>query len=826
MDSTKPLLIFPQPELVDTPRGYGGGSLPPQPRDYSKRAERIAGRFTQAISYIQATPGDSNHVLVIETVGKFQGFHKAVSKIDGLEWIAEFEVDEVDLEEMYDSASDDYKEARKQGGKWYLSSSNQRALEELLSRYQNWKETGHIAYGFGSWKNFFTYIVDLHLWNEKDRLENTEIVEQWKEEVEIKRGTASECNFEIELHYQRNNSDADRSQKNLVDHIKKLNGKIGKAYRNTGIAFHALKATLPVAAVEHVLTAHTSGQDYPQWISLNSIKYCRPIGQQSQDAIEPEASEYIAVEAPGENPPVIALLDGVPLVNHQLIRDFIVLDDPDNFSAHYQPPQYKHGTAMTSLICHNDFSNPERKSIQRKIYVRPIMQPSDSGRLIEKIPDVEFAEDLIERAVVRMIKGSESSEPACPSVKIINLSIGNIDQQFVREMSSWAKLLDWLSWEYKVLFIVSAGNYPAENITVADGNNVTAGFIGEINNQQFYRKILSPAESMNSLMVGAIQHDHSAASVDGLKNPYANERLPAEYSRIGPGFRTQIKPDILVAGGKQLYQVEQNEWIPQYGRKDIGQKVASVGFAAEDIAYTTHTFGTSNATAITTHAAARLYEVIDSLDYEGNQIPEESYALVLKSLLVHGASWNNMNECYSVVRNEQNSRKIKRIYANHLGYGEANFERVMSCTARRVTLIGFGRLSHRKRHRFQLPIPDDFRGLHLRLTATLTWFTPVNPFRYGWRQAKLFFEISDYAANGARQEADWQQVKKGTVQHEIFNISSFAGDMVEIFVQCAADASENFEDEIPYAISFTVEAMQETAVDLYTMISESIGVRV
>ena len=826
MDSTKPLLIFPQPELVDAPRGYGGGSLPPQPRDYSKRAERIVSRFTQAINYIQATPGDSNHVLVIETVGKLQNFHQAVDKIDGLEWIAEFEVDEVDFEEMYEPESDSYKKARKQGGKWYLSSSNQRALKELLSRYQRYKKDGHIEYGFGDWKNFFTYIVDLHLWNEKDRLENTGIVEQWQEEVKIKRVTASVCNFEIELHYQRNDSDADRSQKNLVDHIKKLNGKVGTVYRNTGIAFHALKATLPVAVVEHVLTAHTSEPDYPQWISSSSIKYCRPIAQQSRDDIEPEVSEEIAVEPPGENPPIIALLDGVPLTNHQLIRDFIVFDDPDSFSSHYQPSQYKHGTAMTSLICHNDLSSPERKSTQRKIYVRPIMQPDDLRQSIEQIPSVEFVEDLIERAVVRMIEGSESSEPVCPSVKIINLSIGNIDQQFVREMSPWAKLLDWLSWKYKVLFIISAGNYTAKNITIADGKNVTAEFIIKINHQHFYRKILSPAESMNSLTVGAIQHDHSDDSVDGLKNPYANERLPAVYSRVGPGFRSQIKPDILVAGGKQLYQVEQNEWTPQYRRKGIGQKVASVGFVAEDIVHTTHTFGTSNATAITTHAAAHLYEVIDSLNYEGNQIPKESYALVLKSLLVHGASWNNMSERYLVLSNEQNSRKIKRVYASHLGYGEADFERVMSCTARRVTLIGFGSLSHKERHCFQLPIPDDFRGLRLRLTATLTWFTPINPFRYGWRQAKLFFDIPSYTTGGARQDADWHQVKKGTVQHEIFDIRSFTGDMIKIFVQCAADASENLEDNVPYAISFTVESMQETAVDLYTMISESIGVRV
>ena len=542
----------------------------------------------------------------------------------------------------------------------------------------------------------------------------------------------------------------------------------------------------------------------------------------------------LTIEAPKPNPPVVALLDGAPFTRHKLIEDLIVLDDPDGFADKYEPAQQKHGTAMASLICHNDLSDLGRTIIQRAIYVRPIMYPNDAPQPLEQIPQTEFAEDLIERALVRMIDGEGDSEPVCPSVKIINLSVGNLDQPFVREMSAWARLLDWLSWKYKVLFIVSAGNYRSAQIPVSDQSKVVTEFIQEIQKTQHDRKLLSPAESVNSLTVGAIQHDHSPPGVDGLKNPYDNQRLPAEYSRNGPGFRSQIKPEILVPGGKQLYENNHGQWVPQ-DRKEIGQKVASVGLRPEETAYSTHTIGTSNAAAITTHAAAHLYEIIAALEREGEQIPEAHYALVLKSLLVHGASWRRMDEQYSILRNPQNSRRLKRVYANHLGYGEANFERVMSCTKRRVTLIGFGELSEKERHRFQLSIPDPLGGLHIRLIATLAWFTPINPFRYGYRQAKLFFKIPDYSSDGSRQNADWQQVNKGTVQHEVFELNNFGGDRVEIFVQCGADAIEDLEEKIPYAISFTIEIVQEqeieidlfaSEIDLYAEISQSIKVRI
>ncbi len=826
MAASKPLLIFPIPVLVERPKGIGGGSKPPTPVSGLGRAERISQRFTEAINYIQDTPGDPHRVLVIETVGRVADFHKAVQQMDRLEWLAEIDTDDVFLDDLYEQDSDAYKSAKKEGGRLYLSSSNQQALHELKGLWDEWDKNQKLPYGRGAWKNVFEYIADLRFWDEKDRLDSTGIIDIWKGEVAIKRGSSSECDFDIELYFVKGKEDADARVATITDYIRSLYGKVNNQCRIDEIAFHALKVTLPVSAIVHVLNSRKADENYPEWIKFSGIKYCRPIGQQLRTDIEPE-NNPLEMEPlpPDDSPPVIALLDGVPMLNHRFLADYIKFDDPDDFANRYQPSEQKHGTCMASLICHNDLSNSERVSISRKIYVRPIMFPADMGsERVEKIPSMDFAENIIERSVVRIFDGEGDEDPLCPTVKVINLSVGNIDYQFIREMSPWAKLLDWLSWKYKVLFVVSAGNYYGEVDINEEDVELHKKFIQSIEKNQIERKLLSPAESINSLTVGAMHSDFSPNGQIGLINPYENHDLPAEYSRNGPGYKQQIKPDILVSGGKMLYQKNVDTFIRQ-PRIDIGQKTAYVSPTLGGITNTTNKSGTSNAAALATHAAAHLFEVLEGLREENASLIEQYDSLILKSLLVHGASWGDMRTQYEVLKNEQTSHGIKRVVAKHLGYGKANFERVMSCTEIRVTILGFGELSQSERHRFNLKIPDAAAGLHLRMVVTLAWFTPINPFRYGIRQAKLFFNVEGLPKN-TRQEADWQQVKKGAVQHEIFNINQFENDHIDIFVQCEADAIENFDETIPYAISFTIEAEEETDIDLYTMIEQSIQISV
>lgn len=112
-------------------------------------------------------------------------------------------------------------------------------------------------------------------------------------------------------------------------------------------------------------------------------------------------------------------------------------------------------------------------------------------------------------------------------------------------MSPAAKLLDWLSWKYNVLFIISAGNHvdPLEmSILYKDFRSLSDQqkediIYNTIANDRRNRRILSPSESINSITVGSISVDNSPA------NPYERRinptlhMLPNVHSSFGGGYR-------------------------------------------------------------------------------------------------------------------------------------------------------------------------------------------------------------------------------------------------------------------------------------------------
>ena len=115
-----------------------------------------------------------------------------------------------------------------------------------------------------------------------------------------------------------------------------------------------------------------------------------------------------------------------------------------DYSNNYLGSKRFHGTAMASLIIHGDLDNIKKSILTRPLYVRPIMKLSTQFYQGECFPDDVLPIDLVHRAVLRMKVGDEDNPPVAPEVKIINFSIGDAFRPFLNNMSSWAKLLDWL----------------------------------------------------------------------------------------------------------------------------------------------------------------------------------------------------------------------------------------------------------------------------------------------------------------------------------------------------------------------------------------------
>src|SRR5207302_2200555 len=102
-------------------------------------------------------------------------------------------------------------------------------------------------------------------------------------------------------------------------------------------------------------------------------------------------------------PPLVALLDGFPVANHQLLAGNVEIDDPDDLEARYVTNSSRlHGTSMASLIIHGD-TNVASPPLKRRIHVRPVLCCDEFGSA-EHFPREQLVVDIIYRAVIRMFE--------------------------------------------------------------------------------------------------------------------------------------------------------------------------------------------------------------------------------------------------------------------------------------------------------------------------------------------------------------------------------------------------------------------------------------
>jgi len=130
----------------------------------------------------------------------------------------------------------------------------------------------------------------------------------------------------------------------------------------------------------------------------------------------------------------------------------------------------------------------------------------------------------------------------------------------------------------------------------------------------------------------------------------------------------------------------------------------------------------------------------------------------------------NANSVYEkYLKSSAPLRKWKEFTSKFLGYGE--IERVLSCTEQRATVIGCGTITKREKHEYRFPLPPSLANENTsrRLTITLSWLSPINTNHRNLRKAALNFSPlkKEELLNLQRLEANHNQVKRSTVQHEI-----------------------------------------------------------
>ena len=849
----RPLLRIPAPEPGEPPRRGGGGPSLKKPTR-GRQGERLDPKFDR-LARVAADPAQlmqlrqdpeaitPERAIVFEVTGSLPTFYEAAARI-GLEYLAD---DEVEIE-----PDDDFRLAKKPdqpiSGRLYFAMPDVAALRQLVSLWQRYKTGRRMADGFGVWTQLFGLLKDVRAWGPQDRL-TADTLADWDEQLAA--APDEPIRFEVELWFREDADTRQRAYATFGDAVRNLGGTVVHHATIPDIRYDAALVDLPVAHIRELLAHPTV-----TLALVNEIMFIRPQSMVSFP-VDADQEDDPALQQPYEGtavPPIAALLDGLPVQNHLRLQNRLIVDDPEGLESTYQVAARKHGTEMASLILHGDINRAE-PALTRPLYVRPVMTPIRTLHgWDERTPHDRLLVDHFYRAV-RRIKEGEADEPAtAPTVFVINISMGDPRRPFAGPMSPWARLLDHLAYRYRILFLVSAGNIldplslPAfpdwAAFETAPPATRERALYEALDAQKSTRTLLSPAEAMNTLTIGAAHNDavpHGLAVANGM-DAIASRDLPNLSSALGLGYRKVVKPDLLVDGGREYVHFAsanphlQVEPAHQTGRA-FGLRAAAPD-PLGDLSKTTLTWGTSAATALATQTAHLVFDAL--MDEDGGSMladtPPQYIPLVVKALLVHGSAWGNGATLLDELSGGQHHTKKKDNVSRFVGHGVLHAGRILECTAERATLISYGEIPPGSATLCRIPLPPSLeRVVEPRaVTVTLAWFAAINPRHQGYRTVALEAKPAgdkkySLGVDRSKMQPHDKAIDRGTVFHDRREGKQAVPyvDGGDLLVRVAArQTAGEFTMPVPYAIAVSIEVQVGSAIPVYDDVRAAVLTRV
>jgi len=176
----RPLLILPMPGAPGSRAKKHGGSGRMHAPGRARQGERLGPRFAalqQALDtrrvQLQAEAARlvPEEVVVLETAGPVERFVVAVSKVDGLEWLGEVEAESIPPDDDFFAKSEEGEKQNKDlRGRLFLVFTNQQALKQILSLWDQWQAGRALVRGLRKWGNVFALLRDVRPWGIRDRL--------------------------------------------------------------------------------------------------------------------------------------------------------------------------------------------------------------------------------------------------------------------------------------------------------------------------------------------------------------------------------------------------------------------------------------------------------------------------------------------------------------------------------------------------------------------------------------------------------------------------------------------------------------------------------
>lgn len=817
--------------VVGTPvaiKSPGGGSSSPRVvrREGSWATARIDARIDEALLEFGAqidlaesiNAADPQLVLVLEAVEDHTDLITVAQRL-GIEVLLEADT-AMDPNEDYTLAS---KRPRDPVVHTSLHAvcADEAAFNRLRSAWSGWKRTGQVP-GNAGLRDLFTHLRDVRPWGPQDRLKMVDWDEYFSGLIEQVAHS-----IEIELWYRRTPSARVKAEQEVVDLIIASGGSALSTVIIDEIGYHGIRCEVPTQILRD-LADGAFGR--VRLVRSSNVMYLRATGQAVQpNEAAPETTRAVGVrDAVG--PPVACLLDGVPVANHPLLEGRVIIYDPDDLASSAGVDDRKHGTWMASTAVWGDLGEPNLRPATRPVLVRPIMAPSDEvSDRTEEIPRTELVPDLMWRVFRELFDDDNEGGPIAPDVVIVNLSVGDPSTPFDSIMSSWARMIDWLSYHYGVLVVVSAGNhsrlplgaYDSLSFTKLRGQDRRKAMLDAQQADLMNRGLLSPAESINALTVGALHSDASGTIPPGyIEDPADGLGGISPVTALGSGYRRSTKPDLAAPGGRVVYQtpivVQPYVDFKPGSARGPGIRVAHSASAE------THAVGTSPAAALVTRYAANLHDELDRIVGD-RRLTRRERAVAIKALLAHGSSrWDPDDEDHPV-------RGLA------IGNGSLVRDFTEGCASNEAVVLYLGTLKPKQAQDLLLPLPDGLGVPELkRITATLAWLSPVNWRHRQYRQAALSFASPSGGIPDLKSavELSADAAKRGatTLQHLIWDTKGTfgvgRGSSMALRIKCFGQAGLQEDPSIDYAVALSLWVAPTIGVDVYSQVRDQIRVPV
>ena len=774
-----------------------------------------------------ATP---DRALVFEIIGPITDFYKAASRL-GFDWLCE-ELDDSSADDDLDSEYLDEGVATT----LYITMPTIGGLQKLLALWNRFVRGEAKTAENRDWWAIFGYLADVRVWAAIDRVDHA--TRSYIDRI-ISEYPDRPVRLELDLWF-RHDSDLRASAKPYLDALlNEVRGEMLDFVTIEEIGYQAALVQIPVSEARSLsgLSGPVAEADRVMRVRPQSVVRVSP--GERDDVARPSAGvEYLDVS----RAPIVALLDGYPVQNHELLTGRIDIEEVDVVGEDVPVEKRFHGTSMASLIIHGDLDQ-QGAPISRPLKVVPILGAPQELHEESTHPD-RLPVGLVYRAVLALVVGVDGASPLEERTVLINHSICDVEGPFIRRPSPWARAIDFLSFKYRLLFVVSAGNirfpFPLDTYSTADEfmlaphDERQVVILRSLEKAKGIRSILSPAESINSLTVGALHLDETLRGQAGHVDPFDSIGLTNLCSAVGLGINRSIKPDIVEAGGKQVALAEEEGGVVSIWGGDAphsGQLSASADPYSGTVTRLARSSGTSNAAALTTRSGVKIAEVLEDLflndGQDWNQQPTR--AVTLKALMTHGCAWREVGDVLDAIYPPQGQYRWARrreAISRFLGFGKSNVDRVTDQHGSRVTLLADDVIAPGALHRYLIPIPRAMIGNRelRRVVMTLTWSTPVD-----FASAK-YRGIALDLVDGDGKRAFWRGIDKvtqpshdagrrGTLQHMILEGQKLISDAESgAFAVCvqARSLQKRFDQvPVPYALAVTLEMAQPVRDTVY-----------